>query len=548
MLKITIERDEATTLELEGKISGPWVEELERCWRSELERTPPSSVDVSLRSISFVDARGKALLARMVEAGTRVEGAGCMTRALIEEIVRTVRGWAAGQGGTQKKTLALFFLLSTIVGATSLLAQDQKPAPRIETPGVRLTLQEAVRLALKQNPQTQIAALALAQSQQEKNIALSALLPQGQLVVSDSAVRGNVETAFGRPIPGFSQVIGPFQIFNAGTQFSTPIFDLALWRRWQAAKEGVSASDAARQSVREQVVLLVVSQYLGCLRADAEVRAAQSRVNLAQVLYNQALDLQTHGVGTGIDTLRANVELQNEKQRLINAETARKTSLYGLSRLLNADPRQIIELGDSLSFFDTPASEAEGSLEQAYAARPEMRVLLAQERLAADLKRAASDSRLPTMNFQGFWSYQGTSITTGIPVYNYQVGFNVPLFTGGRIHAEIARADLETQKIAQQRTDLRNQIALEVKTAVAQLDSARHEVDVANLGVQLAQEEVAQARDRFQAGVANNIEVVSAQDALARANDNQIAALYRYNQARADLARSVGRIESLYAK
>ena len=80
------------------------------------------------------------------------------------------------------------------------------------------------------------------------------------------------------------------------------------------------------------------------------------------------------------------------------------------------------------------------------------------------------------------------------------------------------------------------------------LRSARNEVEVANLGVKLAEEEVRQARDRFQAGVANNIEVISAQDSLTRANDNQIAALYRFNQARADLARAIGQMEKLYAK
>jgi outer membrane protein len=87
-----------------------------------------------------------------------------------------------------------------------------------------------------------------------------------------------------------------------------------------------------------------------------------------------------------------------------------------------------------------------------------------------------------------------------------------------------------------------------VKTAIAQLESARSEVDVANLGVKLARDEVDQARDRFQAGVANNIEVITAQDELARANDNQIAALYRYNQARADLAHATGEMETLYAR
>ena len=108
--------------------------------------------------------------------------------------------------------------------------------------------------------------------------------------------------------------------------------------------------------------------------------------------------------------------------------------------------------------------------------------------------------------------------------------------------------DIGIQKLQQQQADLRNEIALEVKTALINLDSARNEVKVANLGVQLSKEEVDQARDRFKAGVANNIEVIQAQDSLARANDNQITALYRFNQARADLARSVGQMEKIYAK
>lgn len=148
----------------------------------------------------------------------------------------------------------------------------------------------------------------------------------------------------------------------------------------------------------------------------------------------------------------------------------------------------------------------------------------------------------------GGWAEQGLTPGSSIPTYSYQVNLDVPLTTGGRTRAERARAELERKKIIEQRQDLMNQIALEVKTAAAELESARSEVDVANLGVKLAQEEVVQARDRFNAGVANNIEVISAQDALARANDNQIAALYRYNQARAALAHATGQIEKLYVK
>jgi outer membrane protein TolC len=169
-------------------------------------------------------------------------------------------------------------------------------------------------------------------------------------------------------------------------------------------------------------------------------------------------------------------------------------------------------------------------------------------RAAENQKKAAYAELLPSIHFSGDWAQLGTDPSGVIPTYNYAGTLSVPLFTGGRIRAETIRADLDIQKLRQQQSDLRNQIALDVKTALINLDSARNQVRVANLGVQLSKEEVDQARDRFNAGVANNIEVIQAQDSLARANDNQIAALYRFNQARADLARSIGQMERVYAK
>lgn len=177
-----------------------------------------------------------------------------------------------------------------------------------------------------------------------------------------------------------------------------------------------------------------------------------------------------------------------------------------------------------------------------------MKALASQIRAAELEKKVARDARVPRLALNGEWNEQGLSPASAIPAYNVAVSLDVPLYTGGRIRAQVAVDDIELKKLAQQQTDLRNQIAQEVKTATAQLDAAKSEVDVANLGVDLAREEVTQARDRFQAGVANNIEVITAQDELARANDNQIVALYTYNQARADLAHATGQMESLYAK
>ncbi len=512
---------------------------------------------MNLCGVSFIDAAGKVLLKEVHRQGGRLVAEGCLNQAILQEIVAGEKQAGRHAVKSRRKSSHIIFytiLFSLMLGPTVVHAQGTNKQNALSgnapTQVLRLTLDQAVGLALKQNTTAQIAILQAAQSEQDKNTARADLLPQANANISDEAQKVNLLAQFGgkTPFPGFPKTLGPYQVLSAGPSFGAPVFDLTLWRRYQAAKNTLNSSKANSLSTREQVILLVVSQYIGTLRAVASVEASQSRVSLAQALYDQAADLQKEGVGTGIDTLRANVELQNEKQRLIEAETDRETSLFALSRLLNLDPRQALELGDSLSFYDTPQPEVEPSMELALSVRQEWKALESQIKAAEYQKKASQDSRLPSLRFDGDFAYVGTSGNTTLPTYTYQASVNMPLFTGGRIHAETVRADLEIKKLEQQKDDLRNQIALDVKTALLNLQSARNEVQVANLGVQLSKEEVDQARDRFKAGVANNIEVIQAQDSLSRANDNQIVALYRFNQARADLARGIGQMEKVYAK
>src|SRR6267143_1734022 len=281
MLRVTTEKKRGkTALAVEGRLAGPWVGALEQCWRELHAASPTEKLHIDLCGVSFIDAAGKFLLKEIHRQGGQLIAEGC--------------------------------------------------------------LDQAVGLALKQNPTAQIAILTAAESEQDKNIARANLLPQVNAKISDEAQKVNLLAQFGgkTPFPGFPKTLGPYQVFSAGPTFGGPVFDLTLWKRYQAARETMGASKANSLSTREQVILLVVSQYIGTLRAMANVEASQSRVSLAQALYDQAADLQKEGVGTGIDTLRANVELQNEKQRLIEAETDRETSLFALSRLLNLDPRQ----------------------------------------------------------------------------------------------------------------------------------------------------------------------------------------------------------------
>jgi outer membrane protein len=563
MLRVTTHKKSGKVLlTIEGRLAGESVSTLEQCWRELRAASPTEKFNVDLCGVSFIDAAGKTLLKEIHHQGGRLVAQGCLNQATVKEITEAAeaKGEHSDSKKSSKRSHIIFYIafFSLLVAPAITRAEGQQPVAQrpnglsadAPTGVMRLTLDQAVALALKQNTTARIAVLTAAQSEQDQKIALSQLLPQAQLGVTEEWQRVNIRAQFGgeRIFPAFPEHVGPYSIFSAGPSFDGPVFDLTLFRRYQASRHAANASRADSVSTREQVILLVVSQYIGTLRSIADVQASQSRVELAQALYNQAADLQKEGVGTGIDTLRANVELQNENQRLLEAQASRDTTLFGLSRLLNLDPRQQLELADSLSFFETPQPDVETSIEEGLAARPEWKSLQEQMRAAESQKKAAFDLRLPSLHFSGNWAQFGTDPSSVIPTYTYSGTVSMPLFTGGRIRAETVRADLDIQKLQQQQSDLRNQIALDVKTALINLDSARSQVKVANLGVQLSKEEVDQARDRFNAGVANNIEVIQAQDSLARANDNQIAALYRFNQARADLARSVGQMEKVYAK
>jgi len=439
----------------------------------------------------------------------------------------------------------MIVLLMAILQLSLPLASFAQQPPAAPPAPLQLTLKQAVQLALKQNPQRLIAQILVQESDRNSQIARSALLPQANVAASGAVNQYNVQSIERAPK---REGLGPYQIINAGPNFSQTILDFPKIRAYQIGREGTHQARADEQTAREIVVNAVVDQYLLILRALATRDAAESRVALAQRLYEQATELQKTGIGLNIDTVRADVELQNERQNLIDAETLTHTTRYGLAALLDLPRDQDLEVADHLDFFDLPALDRQTLLNQALTSRPEIHSFNSQQRIAKLTTDAAGEQRLPQLDFSGFWYYQGSRFNNGIPAYTYALSLEFPIFTGGRIRAEEARAKLEEQHVAENRRQLEAQIVDEVKSSLDELTAARNSVDVANLGLQLAQEEVAQAQRRFAAGVTTNVEVITAQDELARANDNQIAALYQFNLSRASLARATGEIEAMYTK
>jgi outer membrane protein len=462
-----------------------------------------------------------------------------------EAVGRSLRRlFAAGSSGRQWLTSSILVagIISVIVGvqAEGVIAQTAAASSQ------SLTLTGAVDLALKQNLDLQIANIETATRQQDQAIARSDLLPHAALGMDESIDRYNLKARVGIQLPGVPHSIGPFQAIHAGTSFSTPLFDLTLIRKYQESGHRLLATRAEEQVVREETVLLVVSEYMAHLRALASITAAQSRVELADRLAHQAGDLLTDGVATKIDVSRAQVRVREEQQRLIDAQRDAEATLYALKRILNLPESQKIKAADQQEFISTPALDLPDPLSMALKQRPELDSLSESTKAAELAHKAAVADSLPKLAFEGRWNEEGETFTDLTPGYEYSVGVKVPIFTGGRVSAERKRTALAEQQAQKQLAQERNRVIEQVRDSQTELEAAFHQVELGRQQVQLANEEISLSQGRFKSGVADNIEVTAAQDSLARANDAEIGALFRYNIARAQLARAVGSEEKTY--
>ena len=159
-------------------------------------------------------------------------------------------------------------------------------------------------------------------------------------------------------------------------------------------------------------------------------------------------------------------------------------------------------------------------------------------------KQAAQMDHVPKIGVAGNYGALGTAPGNAIATWNVGVGLRLPIFEGGRIHADVSDADATLQQKQAQLEDMRTRIAQEIESSILDLDAARKQVDVSNAALGYANRALTQSRDRFSAGVTNNIEAIQAQEALANANEQWVNSLYGYNIARIALARASGTAET----
>jgi len=421
---------------------------------------------------------------------------------------------------------------------------------------IKLSLKRAVEVATSHegSARIQLADEALKQAQARSLESRAALLPTVDGSFTDQSRTENL-AALGFnpsifqsiPIPGFSfpTFVGPFTTVDARVSGSQSVFDFSTIRKYQASKVGISAAKSDSDATQEQVASQVARAYLAAVKGDTDVDTAQSNVTLSEAVLKQSENQKEAGTGTGIEITRAKVQLANDRQQLLVARNNRHSAHLQLLRAMNMRLDAELELTDRLQYLPVDATTLEAAKAQALKERPDLKAQQERETNARLSASATSMERLPSVSAFGDYGVLGTALTNSVPTRTVGIQLKVPIFNGGRREAERAESASQYRSETVRTNDLKEQIELDVRLALDSLQTADDEVKVAQEGLELANNELTQARRRYDAGVAISVEVTDAQTRLERARDNQTSALYSYNLARLDLAQAMGRVRSL---
>jgi outer membrane protein TolC len=430
------------------------------------------------------------------------------------------------------------------LAAMALPAVGQGTAPAGAPGTIRLSLKDAVSRALDTGTAIRIATASTREAEARAQEAHSYLQPQlsagGQLANETL----NLAT-FGFSIPGQPNVTPPFNVVDAHIQFAMNVIDLAARRRYEAARAGIKVSQEDQRRLENEVAAAVSSLYVSYGRSSARIDEIRANVELFTRLRQLAVDQKNAGVGTRLDTTRADVQLSRQQQALLVVTNQRDIARLALLRAVGADLGAGLELADDWSQIAYAPPALPAALDAARRQRPELTLLDERLRLANLNIEAARAERLPTVGAQALGTESGNRVRDIEWSRTAAVVVNVPLFTGRRIESRVAAAQAQRDQLLIQQNDTQRQVEQEVRQALLGYENAHSRVDLASQNLKLAEDELELASDRFKAGVASSIEVDSAQNTLAFARDTRIDALADEAQARFELARATGEIRTL---
>ena len=444
----------------------------------------------------------------------------------------------------------LSLVLATVIcgTVTAIVASAESET---NPPELKLSLRDAVQAAVDNNVNVRLLKERIAGAQAQANTSLGALLPNVGGYLNGRNQTVNL-AAFGLPtdrLAGFGltrSVTDPFEVYDARATLVQNIFSLSLIQRWRAARTGVDVATLETEVTKRDVMATVGLLYIEALRADEAVKARRADIELSQQLLKLARDRRAAGIATGLDITREEVQLENNKQRLLVSQNEQESARLNLIRALGIEFDVRLLLTDELKFIPPEPLHTEEALAVAREQRVELKVQESRQKLAALSLSSVTSERLPSLSLNGDYGWIGLNPSDALATRSIGLTFSIPVFDGGQREGRISETRSRVRQELIRMKDVSDQVTLEVRNALLTLESSTQQVAVAEKGMELALKELTFARDRFAAGLTTNIEVTNAQTSVARARDNQIEALFRFNASRINLARAKGEIEKLF--
>jgi outer membrane protein TolC len=415
-----------------------------------------------------------------------------------------------------------------------------------QEPPQKLTLRDAIRLALKKNVNVQVSATEVSEAEGTRTRNLAALLPHASGDTVANLVKNNLAIE-GISFPGVPQTVGPFAYYDFRLSASQSVVDRQAVHSWRATIHQEDAAKLDYQDTRDLIVWEAAGLYLQSETASAEVEAAQSRLQTSRVLATLARDQHGQELATAIDVVRAQVQVARDQQSLLVAQDDYQTSLLALARFLGLSPGTPIELAEKLQFRPIDAPDVDQALPGALAARDDYRALFSELQSLVEQQKASHARYLPTFSLNGNYGAAGRNFGAMPSSGGIEGVVSVTVFDRDRT-GEKQQIESRAQRLKAQMDDLARSIEQDLRKAVLDLRSAEQQVSVTQAALDLAERELTLAEDRFRNGVTDNIEVTTAQDALTTAQDDHIAAIAQHEDARAALARALGATEKSYEK
>jgi outer membrane protein TolC len=413
---------------------------------------------------------------------------------------------------------------------------------------LKLTILDAITRALDHNLGVLTAEESLGRARGARGIALSQLLPNVSGRIGETRQKINLAAfGFGGPggpsFPGVSDIVGPFNVFDARLYVSQAIFDREALNDARAEAHQLEAARLMRQSARDFVIHVAGNLYIQALAASARVATTRAQLETATALHQQALDLRQNGLVAGIDVLRAQVQQSVQQQRATAAVNDFEKLKLGIARAIGLPLGQTFTLDAALPELPPVSLSVDEAVQRAYQSRPDYQAALSRVRAAESARAAVAGSLLPSVHVNADVGEIGFTPRDAKATFAVIGSVNVPIFNGGRTQGRLAQADAEIRARRADAEDLKASIYYEVKGAFLDLETTADQLRTATTARDLAAQQLVQARDRFAAGVASNVEVIQAQEAVALAGEQFIAAQYGFSLASGALVRGVGSSE-----